>query len=106
MEILPVQVCLSAAGYYIGRMYIEDGIRMPYSRLSGYYRQSDDDQDELKTATQHLIDCEWRSKNGFPFMSWYHLDRNGSDILQDFIPDERPEDTADRLDPHHDGFGI
>ena len=43
---MPLQVCRSAAGYYIGRWCPECG---PYSRDSGYYRTPEEAQIALDT---------------------------------------------------------
>lgn len=44
---LPVQVCSSAAGYYIGQL---EPCGVPFSRLSGYYKKFEDAEKELKSG--------------------------------------------------------
>lgn len=44
---LPIQVCSSAAGYYIGQL---EPCGVPYSRLSGYYKKREDAERELKAG--------------------------------------------------------
>ena len=46
-EELPVQVCMSAAGYYIGQL---EPCGAPFSRLSGYYKKREDAERELKSC--------------------------------------------------------
>jgi hypothetical protein len=42
---LPIQVCHSHAGYYIGQL---EPCGAPFSRLSGYYRTKDEAEKALK----------------------------------------------------------
>lgn len=44
---LPVQVCSSAAGYYIGQL---EPCGAPFSRLSGYYKTREDAEKELRSG--------------------------------------------------------
>ena len=44
---LPIQVCSSAAGYYIGQL---EPCGAPYSRLSGYFRTHELADDALKNG--------------------------------------------------------
>lgn len=46
---LPIQVCMSAAGYYIGQL---EPCGVPYSRLSGYYSTYEEAEKELELGWQ------------------------------------------------------
>jgi hypothetical protein len=46
-EELPVQVCSSNAGYYVGQL---EPCGCPYSRLSGYYKTFGDAEKALKSG--------------------------------------------------------
>jgi hypothetical protein len=47
------QVLFSGAGFYIGRMYLDEefGCEMPYDRLSVYYKSRDEAQRHLDNST-------------------------------------------------------
>lgn len=49
--VTPPQVLFSGAGYYIGRMYLDEEFEceMPYDRLSGYYKDRGVAQNHLDT---------------------------------------------------------
>jgi hypothetical protein len=52
-----LKVMRSAAGYYIGRGYIENGMEFPGSRESGYYRTEEEAQKELDRMSFDVRDC-------------------------------------------------
>lgn len=41
-EISELKILKSAAGYYIGRTYKDEGMDFPYSRESGYFKSEAD----------------------------------------------------------------
>lgn len=40
--ISPLKVMKSAAGYFVGRQYKEDGVWLPYDRITEYFQYSED----------------------------------------------------------------
>ena len=46
-----LQVLKSAAGFYVGTELTEDGVTMPYSRESSYFRSENAAKEELKKRT-------------------------------------------------------
>ena len=47
-----LQALKSAAGFYIGTMYVEDGFEMPGSRDSGYFATKAEAEEHLRAITQ------------------------------------------------------
>jgi hypothetical protein len=54
-----LEICRSAAGYYIGRMGWEEdwGYAAPYTRESGYYKTAEAAQQALDDGTFVVRDC-------------------------------------------------